>query len=89
MSGNLEQEIAKIGVRLLDDAHFAWLTAEIESEQALREWTRTASTSAYRCYCAALDREEAAAGDLQRLAELSQPCERSLVTEELETEPES
>jgi hypothetical protein len=89
MAGNLEQEIAKIGVRLLDDAHFAWLTAEIETEQALREWARTGSGSAYRSYRAALDREEAAASDLQRLAELSQPCEDSLMAEALETEPES
>jgi hypothetical protein len=89
MAGNLEQEIAKIGVRLLDDAHFAWLTAEIESEQALREWGRTGSTLSYRSYRAALDREEAAASDLRRLAELSRPCEDRLVAGELEIEPES
>jgi hypothetical protein len=89
MVGDLEQEIAKMGVRLLDDAHFAWFTAEIESEQAMREWVRTGSTSAYASYRAALDREEAAANDLQRLAELSHPCESSLLADELEIGPDS
>jgi hypothetical protein len=89
MAGELGHEIAKIGVRLMDDAHFAWLTAEIESEQALREWLRTASAPAYQSYCAALDREEAAANDLQRLVELARPCEGDLVASELKIEPES
>jgi len=67
-------ELAEIGIRLLDEAHVAWQRAELECEQALRAWfdgsSRT-SVDRYLFYRAALDREQAAAHDLQRLWELA------------------
>jgi hypothetical protein len=77
----LERDVAQIGVRLLDEAYFAWLSAARDSEQALRAWMGGADCSrreAYSAYLAALDREEAAARDLQRLSELARPCELAL-----------
>ena len=74
-------ELAEIGVRLLDDAYSAWFDAESDCQQALRAWFNGTSSSreeAYFAYRAALDREEAAAGDLQRLSQLAQPCRDSL-----------
>ena len=68
-------ELAEIGIRLLDEAHVAWQRAELECEQALRAWydgPPRASTDRYLSYRAALDREQAAAHDLQRLSELAQ-----------------
>jgi EAL domain-containing protein (putative c-di-GMP-specific phosphodiesterase class I) len=73
--------MAVIGVRLLDDAHMTWVAAEVESEQALRAWFDAAARQgqgAYFAYRAAADREEAAARDLQRLSELTQPCQQRL-----------
>jgi hypothetical protein len=67
-------ELAEIGIRLLDEAHVAWQRAELASEHALRAWyTGSPRTSAdrYLFYRAALDREQAAARDLQRLWELA------------------
>lgn len=80
MIENLENELAQIGVRLLDDAHLAWLTAESECERALHAWFDGGGdrTHAYFAYRAALDREEAAAHDLQRLWQLSEPCRDAL-----------
>jgi hypothetical protein len=72
-----ELDIAKIGARLLDDAYMTWLIAESECEGAFQTWldpatcTREAAYSAYR---AAVDREAAAARDLQRLREIAAPC---------------
>ena len=66
-------ELAEIGIRLLDEAHVAWQRAELASEHALRSWyTGSSRTSAerYRLYRTALDREQAAAADLQRLWEI-------------------
>lgn len=66
--------IAEIGIRLLDDAHMAWQQAELECEQALSAWCDEApglAAGRYLCYRAALDREEAAARDLQRLWEVA------------------
>jgi hypothetical protein len=67
-------EIAEIGIRLLDDAHVAWQRAEFECEETLRAWfegTPRTRAERYQSYLAALDREEAAAHDLQRLWELA------------------
>jgi hypothetical protein len=67
-------EIAEIGIRLLDDAHVAWQRAELECEQTLQAWFEGAPRTRaerYQSYLAALDREEAAAHDLQRLWQLS------------------
>ena len=75
-------EVAKIGVRLLDDAQMVWLAAERECDQALRHWLATSRQCAYAAYRAALDREEAAARDLQRLWEPARPCREALVDDE-------
>jgi hypothetical protein len=72
-----EHELAEIGVRLVDGAYMAWLVAERECEQAIRAWQEE-RPGAYWSYRAALDREEAAARDLQRLSELASPCRDAL-----------
>lgn len=82
MTEQFATDVAEIGVRLSDDAYMAWCAAAIESELALRDWfdaTPGARVSRYFVYRAALDREEAAARDLQRLSELAQPCRDMLV----------
>ena len=78
---NTSRDLAVIGVRLVDDAHMTWVAAEVDSEQALRAWFDAAAPQgpgAYAAYRAAVDREEAAARDLQRLSELTQPYEERL-----------
>jgi hypothetical protein len=75
------RDLGVIGVRLLDDAHMTWIAAEVESEHALRAWieaVRSHRVAAYLAYRAAVDREEAAARDLQRLYELTQPYQERL-----------
>ena len=74
-------DLAVIAVRVLDDAHITWVAAEIESEHALHAWFHAPApqaAGAYLAYRAAVDREEAAARDLQRLSELTQPCQERL-----------
>ena len=81
MSSPLENEVAEIGVRLLDDAYMAWFCAESLTDQALRSWFEAAPGDRgrrYFAYRAALDREEAAAHDLHRLWQLSKPCRDTL-----------
>jgi hypothetical protein len=66
--------VAEIGIRLLDDAHMAWHQAELECEHALCAWcdaTPGLAAEQYVRYRAALDREEAAARDLERLWEVA------------------
>lgn len=66
--------IVEIGIRLLDDAHLAWQRAELECEELLSAWydgSPRAAADWYRSYQAALDREEAAAADLERLWDLA------------------
>jgi hypothetical protein len=75
---NTSRDLAVIAVRVLDDAHMNWVAAEVESEHALRAWfdaDATQGADAYLAYRAAVDREEAAARDLQRLSDLTQPCQ--------------
>jgi hypothetical protein len=82
MTDNTQTECVAIGVRLLDDAYLAWFGAESECEQMLRDWfsARGAErTSAYLAYWAALDREEAAARDLERLWRLAEPIRETSV----------
>jgi hypothetical protein len=80
---SLPRDVAEIGIRLLDDAHMVWIAAEADSEHAFSAWSQGPAadrTKAYLAYRAALDREEAAALDLQRLSELAHPC-RELLTQ--------
>ena len=82
---NTSRDLAVIAVRVLDDAHMTWVAAEVESEYALRAWFDAGaaqSAGAYLAYRAAVDREEAAARDLQRLSELTQPCQEWLARSE-------
>jgi hypothetical protein len=72
-----QRELAEIGVRLIDGAYMAWLVAERECEQAMSEW-QDERPGAYWAYRAALDREEAAARDLERLSQLASPCGEAL-----------
>ena len=77
MTEELGNEIARIGVRLLDEAYMVWCAAESECEKALCGWsagTNRGGGEAYWTYRAALDREEAAARDLQKLHEVAQSC---------------
>jgi hypothetical protein len=67
-----------IAARVVDDAHLTWVAAEVESEQALRAWFDAGlrqRAGAYLAYRAAVDREQAAARDLQRLSELTHSCQ--------------
>jgi predicted protein tyrosine phosphatase len=84
MTHNEEAEVGQIGIRLLDDAYVAWLTAESESERALHFWFEQIHdhSAAYLAYVAALDREHAAAYDLQRLSALVTPHRRILTSGE-------
>jgi hypothetical protein len=78
---NTSYDLAVIAVRVLDDAHMTWVAAEVDSEHALRAWFNADApqrAGAYLAYRAAVDREEAAAGDLQRLSELTRPCQERL-----------
>jgi hypothetical protein len=82
---NTSRDLAVIAVRVLDDAHMRWVAAEVESEYALRAWFEAAApqaAGAYLAYRAAVDREEAAARDLQRLSDLTQPCQERLARSE-------
>jgi hypothetical protein len=83
MMENNQIEAAEIGIRLLDDAYLAWISAESDCEGALQVWFGAGGArraAAYLTYRAALDREEAAARDLQRLWQLSEPFRSRLTT---------
>ena len=72
----ITRDAAELSERLLDDAYTTWVVAESEAEQTLDAWRERASgtcASRYRAYLAAVDREEAAARDLQRLHEIASP----------------
>jgi hypothetical protein len=77
MTKDLDTVAAAIDVRPLDDAYASWFSAESESELALRAWLHCSDPSrliTYAVYRAALDREEAAARDLERLWSLAKGC---------------
>jgi hypothetical protein len=81
MTVGLRQDVAEIGVRLLDDVHMAWVVAAVDCEHAFRAWSCSIprnSVERFFAYQAALDREEAAALDLARVWELTQPCHATL-----------
>jgi hypothetical protein len=80
----MRREIAQEGAgserRLIDEAYLIWVAAATECARALRTWftsTSRDSTDAYWNYRAALDREEAAARDLQLLETVSPEALRS------------
>jgi hypothetical protein len=81
MTDDEMRALAEIGVRLCDDAYMMWLSAECEAAQLLLGW-HTARPSEWRTACAAyqaaLDREEAAARDLERLHQVTAPCQEHL-----------
>lgn len=82
MIENIDTTVAEIGVRLLDDAYLAWWSAESECEGALRSWFQAVGSSradAYHSYRAALEREAAAARDLERLWQVAVPCREVLI----------
>ena len=79
---NSGREIALIGIRLLDDAYMAWQAAELDAEQSLRAWCDGGHEAAYQAYRAAVDREEAAARDLERLHELTGVCMDAILPDE-------
>ena len=73
MARTFSREVASIWIRLVDEAYMSWCTAQTQSQNALRAWfdagprDRAAANWAYR---AALDREQAAASDLESLSQL-------------------
>ncbi len=75
MARGISPEVASIGLRLVDEAYMAWRTAQMQCQTALRAWfdacprNRAEANWVYR---AALDREQAAARDLQWLSYLAQ-----------------
>jgi hypothetical protein len=81
ITDNTSRALAVIGVRALEDAHMTWIATEIESEDALHAWFAGPApqrAAAYLAYRAALDREEAAARDLERLSALTQSYQEQL-----------
>ena len=76
---NISRALDVIAERVLDDARMTWVAAEIDSEHALHAWFDASArqgAGAYRAYSAAVEHEQAAADDLQRLYELTQPCRK-------------
>jgi hypothetical protein len=82
MTNNANSEVATTGLRLFDDAYLAWFSAESECEDVLHAWfqsTREQHATTYVAYRAALDREETAARDLERVWHLAETCRRGVV----------
>jgi hypothetical protein len=70
----LAARATKIGARLADGAYMAWQFAQIECYLALLAWHHAGpgrSAAAHVTYCAALDREEAAARDFEELCRVA------------------
>ena len=90
MLESTEAEVTMIGARLIEDAYLAWFYAESEAETMLRggfQATGERRKVAYFAYRAALEREEAAARDLERLWLLASTC-RDVVVQGTEVHPE-
>jgi hypothetical protein len=74
MGRRMSREVASIGTRLVDEAYVSWCTAQLQCQTVLREWfdagprDRAEANSIYRV---ALDREQAAARDLEWLSRLA------------------
>ena len=74
----LATTLAVISVRVLDDAHTTRIAAGVDYERALRAWVDAGArqgAGAYLAYRAAVDREDAAARDLQRLHAVTRSCQ--------------
>ena len=74
MARRISGEVASIGLRLVDEAYMSWRTAEIQCQTALRAWLDAGPrdrAEANWVYRAALDREQAAALDLEWLSDLA------------------
>jgi hypothetical protein len=74
MARRMSREVASVEIRLIDEAHMSWCTAQVQCETALRAWFeagRHDRAEANCVYRAALDREQAAARDLESLSELA------------------
>ena len=69
------RDVAGIALRLHDDVYVAWSRAQVECHAALRAWLDSGArnSASYYAYRAALDREEAAALDLEQLSHLVAP----------------
>ncbi|HUA71983.1 MAG TPA: hypothetical protein VMA96_12895 [Solirubrobacteraceae bacterium] len=83
MTRTVTTTISEMGARLLDDAYLAWFSAESECEQALRAWfhgTDGGRPGAYLAYRIALDREEAAARNLERVWRFAEPRDARFVS---------
>jgi hypothetical protein len=80
MAQVVDREVAAIGIRLIDDAYMAWVAEAAESSRALSVWFDQIgpADNAYHAYLAALDREDAAARNLQRLSAVSEVCTAAL-----------
>ena len=73
MSEQDQHDAVAEAIRLREDAYISWAAAEIEAGTALRTWfaaTASRRPLAYAVYLAALEREEAAAHDVERLSAL-------------------
>jgi hypothetical protein len=66
------RDVGGIAIRLVDDLYTAWRRAQRQCQIALGAWLDTSAGNhvAYHAYLAALDREEAAAVDLERVFQL-------------------
>jgi hypothetical protein len=84
-----EPHLAEIGIRLMDDAYIAWLAAETQASEALSAWFDAGPRHehAYHAYLAALDREQAAALDLERLWAVAEPCRAAMTPAEQSVTP--
>ena len=74
MARRISREVASIGIRLVDEAYMSWCTAQMQCQDALRAWfdARPHDRAEANCvYRAALDREQAAARDLESLSQLA------------------
>jgi hypothetical protein len=81
MTSSSGHGVVDVRARLTDEAYIAWRSAESECEQCLRAWFEARATvrrSAFFAYQAALEREEAAARDLELLHAPTQPYRAQL-----------
>jgi hypothetical protein len=74
MARRMSREVASVEIRLIDEAHMSWCTAQVQCETALRAWFEAGPHDRAEANCvyrAALDREQAAAHDLESLSQLA------------------